>query len=162
MSQGGTVDFVTPEAVAQIGPGILSLIASMIPDYGPQRLTYGPKPSKRSAQQNALQHVWYADIAKQGGEMSARDARRYCKLTIGVPIMRGDTDEDSVRFRTHWDRLIKKALTYEEKLELMDWFPVTSLMKPEQFSRYLDAVQEAFAGRGIVLTGLEADPRGQG
>jgi hypothetical protein len=33
----------------------------------------------------------------------------------------------------------------------MDWLPVTSLMNTDQLSRYLEAVQAAYAKRGVVL-----------
>jgi hypothetical protein len=113
-----------------------------------------PLDNARSLEQNALSHVWYGEIAKQGKEFSTVEARRFCKLTIGVPIMRAHSKE----FRAAWDKLAKARFTYEEKLEVMDWWPVTSLMKEAQFTEYLTTMQQQFAGKGIHLTGLE---RGQ-
>jgi hypothetical protein len=52
-----------------------------------------------------------------------------------------------------------KPLPYELKLELMDWWPVTSLMTPAEMARFLTAVQEHFARKRIILTGLD---RGEG
>ena len=103
----------------------------------------------RSLDQNSLSHVWYAAIAKQGREYSVAEARRYCKLHIGVPIMRA-ADEG---FRDGWDTTVKQ-LPYETKLKIMDWWPVTSLMGKDEMREYLTAMQVEFAGRGILLEGL--------
>mgnify|MGYP000889190550 CR=1 len=116
------------------------------------------KEGKRSLEQNALKDIWYREIEKQGREMSTRDARRLCKLTIGVPILRGGKSKECERFRVFWDSAIKHKLSYEEKLAMMDYVPVTSLMTEAQMRSYLTTMQETFAGKGIRLTGLE---RGQ-
>lgn len=54
-------------------------------------------------------------------------------------------------FRQQYDSLVKDRFTYEEKLELMRWFPVTSLMTKAQESKYLEAVQAHWAKRGVQL-----------
>jgi len=137
------------ESLRPIGVALQMLLKS-----GPQRVEIRPLKQSRSLEQNALSHVWYGEIAKQGKEFSTVEARRFCKLTIGVPIMRAHSKE----FRAAWDKLAKARFTYEEKLEVMDWWPVTSLMKEAQFTEYLTTMQQQFAGKGIHLTGLE---RGQ-
>jgi hypothetical protein len=58
---------------------------------------------------------------------------------------------ESEDFRSQYDGLIKDRFSYEEKLQMMDFFPVTSLMTTDQTSRYLDKVQEAYAKRGVIL-----------
>jgi hypothetical protein len=57
-------------------------------------------------------------------------------------------DED---FREMYDGMVKERFSYEEKLQLMKWIPVTSLMNTDQLSRYLEAVQSAYAKRGVIL-----------
>ena len=52
--------------------------------------------------------------------------------------------------RELYDRIIKPH-PYETKLELMRWFPVTSLLKTDQMSMYLEHVQREFAKRGVGL-----------
>lgn len=103
----------------------------------------------RSLDANALSHVWYGAIGRQDPEHNTTTARRFAKLHFGVPIMREDE-----KFRDAWDRMLR-ALPYETKLELMDWWPVTSLMDRGQMSRYLDAMQKHWAPRGVLLTGLD-------
>lgn len=100
----------------------------------------------RSLTQNALQHVWYNDVELAGYSRS-RDARRYCKLHFGVPIIRSEDEE----FRDFYDRALKSNLTYEEKLEMMDFLPVTSLMNKVQMTRYLDNMQQHYAEQGVIL-----------
>ena len=94
------------------------------------------KGKPRSLDQNALIYKLYNDAARKVEGETPQTVRRYCKLTLGVPLMRV---EDSV-FRETWDSNIKSSLTYEQKLAIMDFFPVTSRMNTEQEARYIDAI----------------------
>jgi len=102
---------------------------------------------RRSDCQNSISHSWYEQIARELREQSAHEVKRECKLIFGVPILRAE-DED---FCIQYDTLIKNRYTYEEKLQMMDFFPVTSLMTTDQLSRYLEAMQAAYAKRGVSL-----------
>lgn len=96
------------------------------------------KPEKpRSIPQNAISHEWYGQAALENRERDAVQWKSYCKLHHGVPILRAE-DED---FRAAYDAAIK-PLTYENKLEAMKFWPVTSLMTTAQLSKYLEAVQD--------------------
>jgi hypothetical protein len=101
---------------------------------------------KRSADQNAISHVWYEQMGRELREESTQGWRRYCKLHHGVPILRAEDAE----FRRFYDRALK-VLDYPEKLEAMDFVPVTSLMTKPQLSAYLEAVQADFKKRGVAL-----------
>jgi hypothetical protein len=101
-------------------------------------------------QQNKLQRLWLNEIAEQLGDQSAEEVRGYCKLTIGVPILRAENET----FRERYD-LIVKPLPYEQKLALMMEpldFPITRLMTTKQATAYLDGVHRHFSEKGIVLT----------
>ena len=105
---------------------------------------------KRSLSKNALSHVWYAQLDKDRfSDYSAGYARKYCKAHFGIPILCEDE-----YFRNKYNNLIRKRFTYEEKLELMGWFPVTSLeeMTEDRMSRYLHTMQQVFAEDGVILT----------
>lgn len=106
----------------------------------------------RSLDQNAISHAWYEQIARELREDEALGVKRECKLLYGVPLLRAEEPE----FRQKYDGLVRERFSYEEKLELMDWLPVTSLMTKDQLSRYLEAMQRAYAKRGVVLTFPEA------
>lgn len=100
---------------------------------------------KRSDDQNRISHAWYAEIAKFHGE-SPIEAKARCKLEIGVPILRAASEE----FRVSYDKAVK-PLPYETKLEIMKFFPVTSLMKVKELTEYLEAVQRKYSEQGLML-----------
>lgn len=105
---------------------------------------------RRTNQQNRLQRDWINQIAAQLGDQTAEEWRGYCKLTMGVPILRAEND----RFCEQYDRIIK-PLPYEQKLELMGEpfdFPVTRLMNTKQKTTYLDAMHKHFTAQGVILT----------
>lgn len=96
----------------------------------------------RSLNQNAIAHAWYGQIARELREDTPLGVKLFCKLHYGVPIMRAEDEE----FRDLYD-LVIKPLTYEKKLKAMNAWPVTSIMNKDQNSQYLEAMQEAYAGR---------------
>ena len=111
----------------------------------PWLMTLKPYHHDRSGEQNALSHVWYAEVAAKLREDTAGGVKRFCKLHLGIPILRGDID-----FREKYDRTLK-GLSYEQKIEIMEWFPVTSLLKVEQMSLYLEQMQQHYADRIQLL-----------
>lgn len=116
------------------------------------------RPGKeRTLDQNALWFAMYQRIAQMTQIGDVDDARRYCKLHFGVPIMRRDCEE----FRDGWNRIFLH-LPYEEKLRLMgecslmgpDGFPVTRLFNRKQGIEYTDRIVAEFAGRGVFFGDL--------
>ena len=100
----------------------------------------------RSLDQNAISHAWYEQLARELREDDIVGWKCYCKLHHGVPILRAEDEE----FREAYDAVIKR-LTYEQKLIAMRHWPVTSIMTKQQLSKYLEAMQEDFARRGVRL-----------
>lgn len=100
----------------------------------------------RSLDQNAISHAWYEQLARELREDDTLGWKCFCKLTIGVPIMRAEDEE----FREAYDAVIK-PLSYEKKLEAMKFWPVTSIMTKPQLSQYLVDMQGEFAKRGVRL-----------
>ena len=105
----------------------------------------------RNNDQNSLSHVWYLQIGEFMGKTPIQ-AKAYCKLHVGVPVLRAEDQE----FCAKYDRLLK-PLPYETKLELMEWFPVTSLMTMGQFSRYMSDLQHHFGPKGLALMSLNEE-----
>lgn len=107
----------------------------------------------RTLDQNRLWFGMYKRIA-QVLDWHVEDARRYCKLHIGVPIMRAASDD----FRQQYDGLIR-PMEYERKLELMgsnsllgpEGFPVTRLFDRAQGIEYTEAIAAEFAGKGVFF-----------
>ena len=105
---------------------------------------------KRSLDQNNLAWKWYGEIAEQLGDRTVEDVHRYCKLHIGIPILRADSEE----FREVYDRLIR-PLGYEAKLEYMGLpldMAVTRAMTTAQLTRFLDTMTRIFGEQGVMLT----------
>lgn len=100
----------------------------------------------RSIPQNAIGHVWYEQLARELREDDAAGHKRFCKLHFGVPILRAEDEQ----FREFYNAALLDR-TYEQKLQAMSFVPVTSIMTKEQESKYLEAVQEYFLGRGVRL-----------
>ena len=110
----------------------------------PQVMTLKPYKRDRSREQNALSHVWYAQVAAKLREFTAGGYKGFCKLHFGVPILREDPE-----FSEMYDRIFK-PMPYEMKMEIMaqpGLFDVTSLMKTEQMSLYLEQIQQHYADR---------------
>ena len=106
----------------------------------------------RSGLQNSHSHVWYQQIAQELREYTPLGVKSYCKLNFGVPILYTEDDD----FHEAWRTKIKPLFpTYEQKLALMEWFPVTSLMSKDQLHRYELAVQGHYLTRGVILEWIE-------
>lgn len=111
----------------------------------------------RTLDQNGLWFGMYTRIAEMTQIGAADDARRYCKLHFGVPIMRRDCEG----FRDGWNRMFLH-LTYEEKLALMgdcptlgpDGFPVTRLFDRKQGIEYTDRIAAEFIAKGVFFDDL--------
>lgn len=107
----------------------------------------------RTDLQNRLAQRWFTDIARQLGDSSHEDIRAFCKLTIGIPILRAENEA----FKAQYDRVLKH-LSYEEKLEAIRVFdfPVTRLMQTKQMTQFMDEMQRYWGGKAVKLTDPEA------
>lgn len=89
---------------------------------------------KRSEAQNAVSHLWYKEIAAEGGEYTPDQVKCRAKKHFGVPILLAESE----RFNSAWLKAIEAFPSYEEQVdELLAFFPVTSLMTSKQMSQYL-------------------------
>jgi len=108
----------------------------------------------RSDRQNRLMWEWAKQIAAHYGDRTANEVHAHNKLHHGVPIRR----ETDPAFAEVYDERIK-PLPYEAKLALMAPpidLPVTRDMRVREMTRFMDAVREAWAAQGVVLTDPEA------
>jgi hypothetical protein len=108
------------------------------------------KGRHRTVEQNKLQRKWMSEIAEQLGDQTPEEVRGFCKLTLGVPILRQENDD----FRAKYDAVVR-PLPYPQKLAIMMEpldMPVTRLMTTRQKTAYLDAVFQRFSEMGLVLT----------
>jgi hypothetical protein len=114
----------------------------------------------RTLDQNALFAALYVRISETLGDGTAQDIsefKKYCKLVIGVPIMRRDDE----RFNNGWNRYFA-GRSYEEQLFLMgdnplfgvDGFPVTRLFDTKQGAEYTESVVRHFAQQSVFFEDL--------
>ena len=101
-------------------------------------------PAHRTIPQNRLFYLMYDIIAKQlyGGDNDL--ARNECKLTIGVPILRRDTQ----KFQETYDRLLKPA-SYEDKLAMMEYISISSIFDKAQGTEYVTKIFDTYAQKGV-------------
>ena len=103
----------------------------------------------RSDEQNQTMWMWANEVADQLQDRDAADVQAMWKLTIGIPILRGD----DAAFRDAYDKTVK-GLTYADKIKVMRdlHFPVTSIMKVRQMCRFMNQVQQQCDEMGLSLT----------
>ena len=99
----------------------------------------GYTPNVRSIEQNKLSHAYYKLISEQLGQDTPKGVKQECKLRFGVPILRRD-DPD---FKEIYDTIIKPR-SYEEKLKVMEYLPITSIMKVGQLQEYIAEIEECY------------------
>lgn len=110
----------------------------------------------RTLDQNALWFAMYKRVS-QVLNWHIDEARRYCKLHFGVPLMRNECAD----FRKSWNELLLH-LSYEKKLELMganpllgpDGFPVTRLFNRAQGIEYTNRIVDDFREQGVFFDDL--------
>ena len=112
---------------------------------GKVELQYMTKAKTRSLAQNRLAWIWYGGIEEEMGE-EAGWGHSFCKLTIGVPILRRDSES----FRAFYDKVVK-PLPYAEKLIGIENVDITSRLNTAQMTEYLETIQRKFAEQGIAL-----------
>lgn len=103
----------------------------------------------RSPAQNRLSFLWYKEAAEQRKDDTREGYRAFCKLCIGIPILR-----EKEEYRERYDKFLR-PLTYEQKIAMMiDPFnlPVTSIMSVKEKGRYLDAIYIHFTSLGVKLS----------
>ena len=111
----------------------------------------------RSAEQNRLWREMYKRVSQTMGQGTDDDVWAYCKLMLGVPILRRDDE----RFAAGWERYFADR-SYSEQLFLMganplfgpDGFPVTRLFGTKQGREYTDAIADHYAAQGVFFGDL--------
>lgn len=109
--------------------------------------------ASRSHVQNRLAQRWFSDVSRQLGDQTHEEVRSYCKLHLGVPILRAENEA----FRQSYDATMKN-LPYEAKLAAVKAFdlPVTRLMTVKQMTAFMDEMQRHWSRMGFRLTDPEA------
>jgi hypothetical protein len=104
----------------------------------------------RSKDQNSLLHAWLSQISRETGEDTPAGIKAFVKLHFGVPILRAENEE----FQAMYDENIK-PLNYQQKLAIVEYLPVTSIMTVAQCSQLLKDIQMHYAARTTDPVNLE-------
>jgi hypothetical protein len=104
----------------------------------------------RSVDQNRLQWLWAAQASEQRQDMTFTEVQNEWKLLFGIPILCAGNEE----FGAMWSNAETK-LSHGEKLRLMRFIPVTSIMSVREVAQYLDEVYRQNTEAGIELTNPE-------
>lgn len=106
----------------------------------------------RTKQQNRLLHKWFGEIAEQRGDMTAIQVKAEAKGFHGVAMMRAESDY----FRERYDAATA-GRTMEQKLQILEIWPLTSLMSVPQMTRFMDDVSADYSAKGFRLTQPDDD-----
>lgn len=108
--------------------------------------------ANRTAEQNALCHKWFSEIATQKGDETMLDIKAHCNLQYGRPIKVRDDPEWEAVFGYLFD-----SLNYEKKLKairILD-VPFTRSMNVSQLSEYMTEMSRDYRSEGYILTDPE-------
>jgi len=109
------------------------------------------REKKRSIPANNVYQSWFAPISDHMA-VTLEEARRYVKLTFGLPILFSNKDFGFI-LRDGMESNGFFELTYEYQLELMakDKIPVTRLFTTQMHNKLRDDLQYFFGQQGLSL-----------
>lgn len=117
------------------------------PIDGSYQVEIKPYKKDRSAAQRRLQHSWYTHIREAGDRQETKqEVENYCKYTFGVPILQ----RDNQRFDEVWHNQ-SSLMTYEQRLDSMEFLPVTRLFNIKQNTEFLEEMKKHYQAAGIYL-----------
>src|SRR5262245_52568438 len=89
----------------------------------------------RSQDQNRLMWKWAGEAATQLEDRTSRELQSEWKVRFAVPIL----IEEDIKFAKFWSS-VEQTMTYSQRLELMEFVPVTSLLTMKGFASFLDQI----------------------
>ena len=104
---------------------------------------------------NRLSHAIYNQAAKMIDGSEPDDEKAIAKLRHGIPILIHDP-LDGVETQEYYRRMLQ-GVPYEERIDRMRenhrfYIPVTSIMRDDQMSKYIDRMIMDYAQRGVIIT----------
>jgi hypothetical protein len=114
-------------------------------------VTISKGKKKRSLSANALQHVWYEQIAQATGQTS-QEVKMLCKLMFALPIVLAGGDDEAELIDYYINHASYESMDYDMRLIFIDRVLRTSKMTSEQASQYMNEIQNFFADLGVILT----------
>ena len=107
------------------------------------------KPN-RSISANNQQHLWYGQIAKHKGDVSAIDIKNMCKDSLGLPILLTSIKHgDKIEFLLH--KLDYYKHSYESRMRLIQCLEVTSLFNTKESKEYMENMLFYWNENGVPI-----------
>ena len=105
---------------------------------------------KRSLSANNQQHLWYGQIAKMKGDVTALDIKNWCKASIGLPIINNSAVHgDKMNFLL--DKLNYYQHSYENQMRLIQCLEVTSLFNTAESKEYMENMIYYWNENGVLI-----------
>ena len=131
-------------------PELLSKIRQVVLSGKTYRLSIEEWSKKRGLSANAQQHVFYSQIAKHYGDITALDVKNMCKDMFGLPILlRCDTNKDKITYLL--DKLEYYRHKYENRMKIIQCLSITSELNTKQSKEYMDNMIYYFNNNGINI-----------
>ena len=129
---------------------LINLVKNLVLDGKTYRISFIEWKDKRGLPANNQQHLWYGQIAKQLGDVTALEVKGSCKEMFAVPII--------LRCKKHGDKInyVLNKLEYfrhnhENRTKLMQCISITSLFNTKQSKEYMDAMIYYYNSNGIRI-----------
>ena len=116
----------------------------------PKRLVVSEWKPKRSISANNQQHLWYGEIAKAKGDVTALDIKNWCKASLGLPILLNSAKHgDKMEFLL--DKLDYYKHSYESQMKLIQCLEVTSLFNTPEAKEYMEQMIFYWNDNGVNI-----------
>ena len=116
----------------------------------PKRLVISEWKPNRSISANNQQHLWYGQIAKAKGDVTALDIKNWCKANIGLPIILNSVKHgDKMEFLL--DKLDYYKHGYESQMKLIQCLEVTSLFNTPESKEYMEQMIFYWNDNGVPI-----------
>lgn len=116
----------------------------------PMRLSISEWKPKRGISANNQQHLWYGQIAKSRGDVTALEIKNWCKAYIGLPILLNSAKHgDKMEFLLH--KLDYYNHSYESQMKLIQCLEVTSLFNTSESKDYMEQMLLYWNENGVPI-----------
>ena len=116
----------------------------------PKRVVVSEWKPKRSISANNQQHLWYGEIAKAKGDVTALDIKNWCKSSLGLPILLNSAKHgDKMEFLL--DKLDYYKHGYESQMKLIQCLEVTSLFNTPEAKEYMEQMIFYWNDSGVSI-----------
>jgi hypothetical protein len=115
-----------------------------------KRISFSDWKERRGLSANNQQHLWYSQIAKYQGDVTALDVKNFCKQSIGLPILLdSDAHKEKIEFLLYKLDYFKHS--YESRMKLIQCLEVTSLFNTAESKEYMEQMIFYWNDKGVPI-----------